>query len=276
MECALYWEVVTEQAYINEVSKFQLDSETKDVNFTFTDGNNKTKGRESLWDLHPDKCIVDGKEIPPSDSDFYKLNCVYSVQQETGRAIQNFLLDDRDGFVGDSWLKSWNKTTGDKEWTRTNTFVTNVYEAAISSDWDDAFSSYETTWGNIAFMTSYLVRKGNTTALDGNSSEPLNTTGTVFHPVYYYSIEWPRLIMPAIILLSAAGFVLCTAILTWHEFSWRKSSLPLLFHGLEDREKAAIGHIEDYPSMQYIAENLHVRLTEHVDDQGARFTTQHH
>lgn len=277
MECALYWRVATELNYINDTSKFKLGSNDIDVNFTFVSGNNNTKGRETLWDLKPNKCIVAGKEIPPSDDDFYKLNCIYSVERDTGRAIQNFLLDDRDGLVGDSWLRSINKKTNETEWTRTNTFVTNIYEAASSNDPypDQVIDTLQNTWDNIAFMTSYTVRQANTTALDGRSSEALNTTGTVFRPVYYYSIEWPRLIMPAIILLSAAGFVLCTAILTWHEFSWRKSSLPLLFHGLEDREKAAIGHIEDYPSMQHVAENMQVRLTEHHDDQGARFTTQH-
>ncbi|KAF3039580.1 hypothetical protein E8E12_008772 [Didymella heteroderae] len=59
-----------------------------------------------------------------------------------------------------------------------------------------------------------------------------------------------------------------------NEYAWRRSALPLLFHGLEDHERFAQGDVRDFKVMQDAAKEIRVRLTEHVDENGARLTTQ--
>ncbi|KAJ4379559.1 hypothetical protein N0V86_004740 [Didymella sp. IMI 355093] len=63
------------------------------------------------------------------------------------------------------------------------------------------------------------------------------------------------------------------AFLTRKEYAWRRSALPLLFHGLEDQERLAQGDVRDFNVMQDLAKDIRVRLTEHVDANGARLTT---
>ena len=92
-------------------------------------------------------------------------------------------------------------------------------------------------------------------------------------PIFYYSIDWKFLVMPAFVVLSCALSVLYTALQTKNEYAWRRSALPLLFHGLEERERSAHGDLRDINVMQDVAEHMRVRLEEHVDANGARLVT---
>jgi hypothetical protein len=128
-------------------------------------------------------------------------------------------------------------------------------------------------WSNIAFASSSAVRHTKSRVEAGILQ--LTTEGTVWRGIFYYRIDWARLGLPAFVVAFAAFFVLYTAIKTRKEYAWRRSALPLLFHGIEDRERIALGDVRSFLTMHDVAEKLHVKLEEHVDANGARFTTQH-
>jgi hypothetical protein len=261
-ECALSWTVSTSEEYINATSKYHLGSESYPVKFdVYYQGNDI-----NWWVMSPEQCYVQGKEIPKSNDTYYVDNCLFAVGSGPGKGLRIMLLDEEDGFMGDSYMIS------PKNYTRTNPFVTNIESARSYDNPEDIFDSISTMWYNIALVSSFAVRHTNSTVDEGRLQ--LTTEGTVWREIFYYKIDWARLGFPTFVVAFAACFVLYTAIKTRKEYAWRRSALPLLFHGIEDRERIALGDVRSFLTMQDVAEKLHVKLEEHVDANGARFTTQ--
>ncbi|KAL6703501.1 hypothetical protein ACN47E_009599 [Coniothyrium glycines] len=273
-ECALYWSINTSEGIVDDTTNFKLNNTVTPMMFDIV---REPEGTENLWLLTPDECFVEGETVAKNLTDvFYINNCQFAVGKSGGGALQRMLLDDLDGFNGVSYLK--NATAF--EWTRTNDFVTNIYAALEDNkfDRDLALGEMETMWGNLAFAMSSTVKysKSKMEGDDADSQgEQLLTSGSVYRPIFYYSIDWPRLAAPGFVVALAAFFVLYTAIVTRKEYAWRRSALPLLFHGIEERERVALGDVRSFITMQDVAQKLHVRLDEHVDANGARLTTQH-
>ena len=267
-ECALYWYVHTTQEYSNDNTSFTLNATDIPTPFDYVKRPELT---DNLWVLTPKQCFVEGELIHATNNSFYEDNCNFAISNDAGAALANMLLDPQDGFTGQSWLKDGELN----EWTRTNDFVTNLYATGESLDTTsaEALSSIELMWFNIAFAMSFTVRRSASLMVDG-TTQYLATRGTVYRPIIYWSITWPRLAAPAFVVVFSALFVLYTAVVTRREYAWRRSALPLLFHGIEDTERVAFGDVRSMMTMQDVAEKLHVRLEEHVDAQGARFATQ--
>ncbi|KAH7073613.1 hypothetical protein BKA63DRAFT_575899 [Paraphoma chrysanthemicola] len=274
-ECALSWYIRTLKEFVDETSNFKLNSTDTSVEMYIDFQPEDTK---NWWALEPTTCHVDGKVVPKDNSTYYEDNCVFAVSNNAGEGLERMLMDEREGFQGGLFaINSTNST-----WTRMNTFVTNIDMARTNRTSLDVlendaliFAGIKRMWNNIAWGASFTVRHSTSRMLDG-SLQYLYTTGTVEKPVYYYDIDWARLGLPAFVVGFAAVFVLYTAITTRKEYAWRRSALPLLFHGIEDRERVALGDVRSFITMQDVAKNLHVRLEEHVDANGARFATQNH
>jgi hypothetical protein len=64
---------------------------------------------------------------------------------------------------------------------------------------------------------------------------------------------------PVLLIVGSAIFSFTVAY-TSREHLWKKSNLPLLFHGLGTREREMFGEIEDYIDMRDTAKRLTVKL----------------
>jgi hypothetical protein len=268
IDCGLYWTFRTTQMYVNDVSNFTLKS--NDDNVTFVPEYDDQR----RWVLRPTTCFVDGQQVPDASESshndtYWRDNCVFWVSDYAHVGVQNLLTDPTRGFIG-------NLTYLDRDmnkWNDRNTFTMNLEAASAGQTREDTFNNIDTMWQNIAFFAAFTVRGGESIQTNADPVN-LNVTGTVYALVTYYSIDWLRLTMPAFIIVCCALFVLYTAVSTRKEYAWRRSALPLLFHGLEDQERYAQGDVRDFNAMQDAAKEIRVRLTEHVDENGARLTTQ--
>ncbi|KAL1611780.1 hypothetical protein SLS59_000499, partial [Nothophoma quercina] len=267
-ECILYWTIKTTNIYLNSTTDF-LFNETVD----FYPMKPWSSDNESSWTLEPEQCVVAGENVTASNTTtFYKENCVYHVGSGSHLGIQTMLTNASTGLTGNLFLiQLANDGTG--IWNERNIFTMNLDALSWNMDIESAGQSVAAMWNNIAFGISATIKY--TQNLQKQPAERnLVIRGTVSALVIVYRVDWPRLGMPAFIVLCCALFVLYTALLTKKEYAWRRSALPLLFHGLEDHERFAQGDVRDFNVMQDVAKEIRVRLVEHVDANGARFTTQ--
>jgi hypothetical protein len=273
IDCALYWNVRTTTGYVNDTSNFTLawdDDESIKFNVTRTDSSNLL--------LTPLDCIVDGKRVPQHNEssfngEFYANNCVYGISNRTQAGLQSMLQDSWSGLVGDLALLRVIPSTGLSVWNERNPFIMNLEMATRWKTSQEALSGVTTMWNDMAYFAGNTVRSTESIRPNGSPTY-LRVYGTMSTLVTSYSIDWARLSVPAFIVLSCALFTVYTAVLTRREYAWRRSALPLLFHGLEDQERHAQGDVRDFNAMQDAAKEIRVRLTEHVDDTGARLITQ--
>lgn len=272
IECALFWEVKTTQMYVNASdpnSNSSLASHDTPIQFNIDHGN---ASEDALWLLTPKTCIVEGREVAVSSDEYYMDNCVHLVGRKAALGLQNMLMDLQYGLMGYLFL-SETYANGTVKWTQRNIFTININRSSWNQLPAAVFDNIKTMWGNIAYAASFTVRRTKSVQTKGGAAK-LYVTGSTSALVFYYSVDWARLTMPAFIVLCCALFVLYAALLTRKEYAWRRSALPLLFHGLEDHERFAQGDVRDFNVMQDIAQEIRVKLTENVDANGARFITQ--
>jgi hypothetical protein len=275
IECALYCKVKTTTGYLNDTSKYNLawdDDTSIETNFAWI--NTSTDANLALI---PSKCIVDGDQVPhPNESSyndtFFKDNCIYWVPNKTNVALQAMLKHPWYGLNGDLKLMRTIPDTDQSVLNERNSFMMNL-EVVTRGTPNQTLFGVADIWQNMAYFAGNTVRNAKSVQSNGSLTN-LGVQGTMSDLVTYYSVDWARLSVPAFIVLSCALFMVYTAVHTRREYAWRRSALPLLFHGLEDHERHAQGDVRDFNAMQDAAKNIRVRLTEHVDDTGARLTTQ--
>jgi hypothetical protein len=273
IDCALYWNVRTTTGYVNSTSNFTLawEDDTSIVsNFGQLDNGDVS--------LTPLECVVNGGRVPQqhesSYNDTYYLdNCKYRISNKAHVGLQSMLTDSHSGLTGNLSLMHIIPGTNQSVWNKRDLFIMNLAASTWQMTPEQALISVTTMWQNMAYCAGNTVRSARRVYTNGLWTY-LTVDGTISALVTYYLIDWPRLSAPAFIVLSCALFVVYTAILTRKEYAWRRSALPLLFHGLEDHERCAQGDVRDFNAMQDVAKEIRVRLTEHVDDTGARLTTQ--
>jgi hypothetical protein len=271
IDCALIWNVKTTHGYVNDTSNFTLAWDN-DASIYFND----TWSDTSDMILTPLECIVNGNRVlQPNESSynstFYGDNCMYVVPNKTIAGLQAMLRDPWSGLNGDLELMRTIPDTNQSVWNERNSFIMNL-EVVTGGTPNQTLFGVAAIWQNMAYFAGNTVRS----ARSYQSGVPtyLGVHGTMSALVTYYSVDWAHLSVPAFIVLSCALFMVYTAVHTRREYAWRRSALPLLFHGLEDHERHAQGDVRDFNAMQDAAKNIRVRLTEHVDDTGARLTTQ--
>ncbi|KAH6613877.1 hypothetical protein C7974DRAFT_403967 [Boeremia exigua] len=279
MECALFWHVKTTQMYVNASRTGMLEENSLPIHY-FSNGTSKERNkpisirREQLdtgsWLLTPEICIVDDEEIDSSAGDFYMDNCVHLVGGKAAEGLQNLLKGVAYGLTEGSITE---QSADGTQLKQSNLFALNMEKATWNKLAEEAQGNVTTMWANIAFGVSFTVRRTQSLQMKGLEVS-LYVTGTASQIVFYYSIVWSRLAIPAGVLLCCTLFVLSTALRTRNEHAWRRSTLPLLFHGLEDHEQIAHGDVRDFTIMKDIAGKMRVRLEEHAEVNGARLMSR--
>lgn len=270
VECALYWTIRTMTEYSDETSNLTLSSTNSPVPFHF-DQDADLPGVQ--WVLEPKECIVEGETVSKNDNvTFYNENCMYHIGKNGSSALTNFFFDyDQQtgmgsGFIGNSYVVD----SESQIYTRLNDFVTNL-GGLIQSTRSGTLRAIESMMSDITFGMSTSVRRLNSFMPGQTDIKFLKTSGTMYRPIFFYEIDWPRLGVPAFVVAFATLFVVYTAIMTRKQYRWKRSTLPLLFHGLGDRERVAMGDVTSLVTMNDIAENLRVRLEGNAGINGARF-----
>jgi hypothetical protein len=279
IDCALYWKVKTTTGYVNDTSNYVLawedDTSIDLLSYAWTNSSDVT------LTLIPSECVLNGDRVSPPKNHtdpLYTKNCIYMIANKTNVGLQAMLKDPWFGLNGDFKLMHIIPDNGQSVYNRRNSFIMNLDAATVDAANNEktpeqALQDIAVIWQNIAYFAGDTVRNAESYQSSGSYTN-LEVQGTISALVTYYSIDWARLSAPAIIVLSCALFVVYTALLTKREYAWRRSALPLLFHGLEDQERHAQGDVRDFNAMQDAAKEIRVRLTEHVDDTGTRLITQ--
>jgi hypothetical protein len=93
-----------------------------------------------------------------------------------------------------------------------------------------------------------------------NSNETLQGTTTVSES--YVVVSWPWLVLPATLLALGAVLLVSTFSVDKHHKlnPWKSSSLPVLYHGLDDNLIPANREYGSASQMEQIAGETHVRL----------------
>lgn len=252
-ECAFRWAVRTVVGEVNQAYSSFMNETTVSYNWTSTD---KPKNENLTFVLWPNECWVNNTLVVKEHNEtFYNQECSYRISKKAQKGLQNLLLDDTDGLAGDSILISRDEATEKRKWTRTNDFVTNIWEL-MGSNRAKFIEHMDGFFDNIALMMTRVARTNS--GLD----EEKYTQGFVYRWVFVYHVNWQRLAFPTILVFGSNMFFVATAVLTSSEYGWRRSNLPLLFHGLGGVEREVCNTIKGLAAMEMAAEGMHVKLEE--------------
>jgi DNA polymerase IIIc chi subunit len=135
----------------------------------------------------------------------------------------------------------------------------------IYSIWNVTFDRVNETWKTLSdSITTYMRQHGAETR-----SAP--AIGQAFHNQTCVHIQWPFLAYPAVLVLSAVVFFVCTVFETRRgdtsRHDWKSSPLALLYHGLDRQSLQSEEPVQlvKAKEMEKLAEHMTVRLsqTEH-------------
>ncbi|KAI1363073.1 hypothetical protein F5Y08DRAFT_354771 [Xylaria arbuscula] len=102
--------------------------------------------------------------------------------------------------------------------------------------------------------------------------------GIAYHSIVIVEVRWPWLAFPVAIWLCGSLFL---ALTIWacrgsDRILWKTSSLPLIYHGFEDRDVAAMkttgGGLEHVSGMEKLSQKLYARIHRDSDDGQLKLT----
>lgn len=273
MECSLYWVVKSMTAYANRSSTGEiLESEPTNLQATHYEANPETSDNATAFRLWPGTgCYYNNHTVTQSkDPDLYAKHCVYGVSKASHKGIQRFIMEDQDGFHGVSEFLGDNNATNESTWSVTNNYINNIYD--FSYDNRNQSKLYvEIMHFTIAlFMTRHVRVQGGIPNEDNTELYAGFVTGKMSEAAFYYKIAWVRLIYPAVIVLASAIFVLVTALKAKRDLQWRRSNVPMMFHGLSEVERDTCRFEPDLLKMEHAATNMQVKLVD--GHEGVRLT----
>jgi hypothetical protein len=265
IQCALYWTVKTYQAAVNLTTGYRLDEEQLNVTASFYGGDTKYRQTDPIR-LEPDECWVNGTNYSAKDGNGHwtNQNCLFEVSSLAQVGIQNAFMDKAYGFVGGATLNAPNT----KNFSNMNHYTMNVY--AITKDIEhraDVFAAVRDMTSNVALMIERSIR-----VVADKPDE--RAKGIVWSTDFRYKIRWERMTLPILLVLGSAVFLLLTALVNRGDFTWKRSNLPLLFHGLGNREKREAGDVSEYADMKSVARHMAVKLVR--TEEGVRLVSGEH
>lgn len=149
------------------------------------------------------------------------------------------------------------------------TVATNISSILTADDWSYSFASLLFLNKNITNIFQDVANSY--TNFLRSVDEPFNVTGTATVYETYVNVTWRWFILPAVVVLVSAAFLLTVMIYTKWEFGgnnviWKTTTLPLLLHGLEDWKSEEYTNIESSAAMTATARGMRVMLKK--DDSG--------
>ncbi|KAH7402909.1 hypothetical protein BKA66DRAFT_604424 [Pyrenochaeta sp. MPI-SDFR-AT-0127] len=262
IECILIWLLNTLEAKIDQTTDQALQEEGIYVHWNWTvDDGNKT------FKCVPSECWINNRTVTEEQNPtLYQEQCISTVSVNAHHGIQNFILSPQRGLRGNLFSAPDNTTANATDWTPLNNFIANINGLVDrpGSNREIFFVNINQLFTNIAAGMTQVIRLGNIVGAD-RASRPSYTMGNVYQFIFYYRIAWWRLSLPAVLVFGSVTFVVVTALATRDDLDWRRSNLPLLFHGLTNREKEACGKVLQLAEMESAAEGMQVKLVDTGD-----------
>jgi hypothetical protein len=267
VECALFWVVSTLQSNTTPIDGWTeslLKSETNFSSSARTAAINPVD-KHSIF-IEPEECWINGTlfmdHLRVTDPVDHQPECIHFVTPNAQIGLQNWLTNSKYGLGG-------MEISHGSSWDETNPFM--IYlnfildAAQNTSSFAGAIDKY--VFHNLAAAMSRTIRqlpRGNLHELwDG--AYVYWARGTMFEAMCF-QVRWPVMVFPIVLLLGSAIFTFVVAKRA-REHLWKRSNLPLLFHGLGTRERDSCGEIEDYVDMRAKAKDMKVRLSANADGQ---------
>lgn len=259
MECILIWLVNTLESKIDQSTNQTLLETAVYVHWNWTVNDERT-----AFKCFPGECWIQNRTVTEEqDPVLYHEECVSTVSIYSNRGIQNFLLDRERGLNGNLFAAPDNLPANPMDWTPLNNFIANINGILERqrNNREAFLVNIPQFFLNIAAGMTQIVRQERILRANGTTRAGF-TTGNVYQFIFYYKIAWWRLSLPALLVLASVAFVTITALITREDLDWRRSNLPLLFHGLADREKQGCGEVLQLADMERAAEGLQVKLVD--------------
>ena len=261
-QCLLYWCINT---YESRVSNGKLSEEVKDSWYS-----NKTAWwndrRGAMNDMRIDL-------VPPRliDSNHSNANPNFTVAFLADLGISQYLAPKLTlsnsiamSALNSQGLPSW----GPDETSNASSHVNNMDMLRIFRD-----SEPGPLFENLAKSMTRSIRNvnvSNQATFDGyigplSGVGPVN--GTVSYEYVYVSVRWPWLAFSAALVLLTIIFLVLTVIdSTRHDVAvWKSSPVPLLFHGLDEKETERLRAAKGLAEMEKLSGDIRVALK---DDSG--------
>ena len=211
IDCALYWCIYewTDTAMVNYTNV------TSSQSSIWTDVNAPQTFYHQQDDivLTPPTCLNDDR-VSHSDTS----PCVKTIGAYSQTALQNYLVD---SFTGHA---TRNSTTGG--WNIDNQFIQVLLTTAAETT--DLLGSYTQIISNLATEMTFNIRQQ---TMDGVNLD--YAVGSTSLWVSKFRIRWGYMIIPTLLVVLSAIFLVLVIIRSVGHEKWKSSSLPLLFHGLK-------------------------------------------
>jgi hypothetical protein len=268
VECALFWTVFTyksstdpENGWIETVvnvtnSSTSLSGKAAAVNPMNND----------LITIEPAECWINGTKVANhlsvEDPVDHRPECIHFVKPKAQLSLLNWFSSSTYGLPGSATFDS---TLG--SWDYTNPFMAYldsvIREAANNSAVGYNIDRY--IFHNLAISMTNTMRQLPRGSLTGPGAYTYWNRGTMYDSNCFHVI-WPLMIFPTVLVFGSALFTFIVAKRA-REHLWKRSNLPLLFHGFGTRERDACGEIEDYVDMRAKAKDMKVKLSTTADGQ---------
>jgi hypothetical protein len=126
--------------------------------------------------------------------------------------------------------------------------------STVAFEWIDSYI-FGNLAGSITTTIRYLPRKS---FREDQGRYVIWFRGVQFD-AWRFHVHWAWLAFPILLVVCCIVFSYAVA-LSACEYLWKKSNLPLVFHGLGQRETETIGEIEDYVDMKEKASSMNVKF----------------
>jgi hypothetical protein len=229
------------------IVNFTVGATGEAINWTDTAAPQTQYLQDDYIILTPPACLDDYRDPYPSSS-----TCVKTIGPYSQAARQNYL----GGFFTGSATRVFD--TGG--WNLSSAFIQVMLTTASTTT--DLLGAYTTIIQNIAIEMTNNIRQQKMDGVHDDYAE-----GYTYLWIMKFHIRWAYMVIPALLVILSAVFLILTIIKSVGHEKWKSSSLPLLFHGL----KTAPAHIpEDLTDMKDVASTTIVHL-EKTDDVFSQF-----
>jgi hypothetical protein len=259
VECTLFWAVRTLHSNTTPSGGWHETIDVIETNSSLSARHAANDPTERIY-IEPEQCWLNNTHY--NDHTIIKdpvdnfPECVHYIGPKVHLGLRNWLASPIYGFVGAQTHDPVSKT-----WSDDNSYT--MFLGALLNLEDDirVFAGDIDTYifNNLVSSVTSTMRYLSRGNLDGGPGwYDYPAEGVMFDSMRFH-VHWPVMIFPVILVFGSAMFTFLVAKQA-RQHLWKKSNLPLLFHGLGTREKDSCGEIEDYVDMRAKARDMKVKL----------------
>jgi hypothetical protein len=279
VECALFWQVetYTSNTTFGNWTEYPFNGPKMPWNWTDTSPENVTHyGQTNEVVMTPPACYVNGsrigdyREAEVLDPIDHISECTFVVMPKAQHGLQNYLVSEANGLVGGTVEYTPCDTAGTC-FNSTGTFALYLSELMVDSSPDMIVRDIDQyMFSNIALTMKETVRQMSRgyDILSADMGAYIMPAQGVQMDIPRFRVRWAVMTYPTFLIMACGLFALTVALRS-REHIWKRSDLPLLFHGLSTQDRAEVGEMLEYADMRERAEQMDVKFE--MTSEGFRF-----